>query len=222
VNGKKEPHKVGGSISGLLSNLDLHCALDLWFERVVKPRLRGEAYPARYIDDFVPCFQCRADAFGVQEVLRKRLGKFSLALAEAKTKLVDVCRFAQGYASKQRRRRPETIYFLGFIRHCTRSQKGNSRVGLRREKTGMRRALTELQDQMQRMRHLPIQEQADQLNQMLRGRCAYCGIAGNFPALQRVHRAVERLWRKTLSSRSWKGAIWWTHFHRIKERSPLL
>src|SRR6516162_7910726 len=34
----------GGSISVLLSNLYLHYVLDLWFERVVKPRLRGEAY----------------------------------------------------------------------------------------------------------------------------------------------------------------------------------
>ena len=33
----------GGSISVLLSNLYLHYVLDLWFERVVKPRLQGEA-----------------------------------------------------------------------------------------------------------------------------------------------------------------------------------
>ena len=32
----------GGSISVLLSNLYLHYVLDLWFERVVKPRLQGE------------------------------------------------------------------------------------------------------------------------------------------------------------------------------------
>jgi RNA-directed DNA polymerase len=81
--------------------------------------------------------------------------------------------------------------------------------------------LTHLQDQMRRMRHLPIQEQADQLNQMLRGHYAYYGIAGNFRALQRVHRAVERYWRRMLSSRSWKGAIWWKQFHRIRERFPL-
>jgi RNA-directed DNA polymerase len=40
----------GGSISVLLSNLYLHHVLDLWFERVVKPRLCGEAYLIRYID----------------------------------------------------------------------------------------------------------------------------------------------------------------------------
>ena len=30
----------------------LHYVLDLWFERVVKTRLRGEAHMIRYIDDF--------------------------------------------------------------------------------------------------------------------------------------------------------------------------
>ena len=34
----------GGSISVMLSNVYLHYVLDLWFERVVKPRLRGEAH----------------------------------------------------------------------------------------------------------------------------------------------------------------------------------
>ena len=51
---------------------------------------------------------------------------------------------------------------------------------------------------------------------------AYYGIAGNFRTLQRVHRAVERYWRRMLSSRSWKGTIWWKYFHQITERTPLL
>ena len=64
----------GGSISVLLSNLYLHYVLDLWFERVVKPRLQGEAYLVRYIDDFVMCFQYRADALRVQQVLSNGWG----------------------------------------------------------------------------------------------------------------------------------------------------
>jgi hypothetical protein len=79
-----------------------------------------------------------------------------------------------------------------------------------------------LQDQMRRMRHLPIWQQTECLNQMLRGHYAYYGIAGNIRALQRVHRAVERYWRKMLSSRSWQGQVWWNHFQQIKERFPLL
>jgi RNA-directed DNA polymerase len=57
---------------------------------------------------------------------------------------------------------------------------------------------------------------------MLCGHYGYYGIAGDIRALQRVHQAVERYWRTMLSSRGWKGRIWWKQFHRIKERSPLL
>jgi RNA-directed DNA polymerase len=222
VHPNEEGTPQGGSISVLLSNLYLHYTLDLWFERVVKPRLRGEAYLVRYIDDFVLCFQYRADALRVQDALRKRLGKFGLTLEPRKTKLVEFGRFAQKYAGKRGRKRPETIYFLGFTLYCTRNQKGNFRVGLRTEKSRMRRALMRLQDQMRRIRHDPLREQVEYLNQMLRGHYAYYGIAGNFRALQRVHRAVERYWRKMLSSRSWKGQVWWKQFHQIKARFPLL
>lgn len=222
VHPNEEGTPQGGSISVLLSNLYLHYVLDLWFERVVKPRLRGEAYLVRYIDDFVMCFQYRADALRVQDALCKRLGKFGLRLEPTKTKLVEFGRFAQRHAGKRGRKRPETIYFLGFTLYCTHNQKGNFRVGLRTEKSRLRRALMRMQDQMRRMRHEPIQEQVESLNQMLRGHYVYYGIAGNFRALQRVHRAVERYWRKMLSSRSWKGEIWWKPFQQIKARFPIV
>ena len=41
----------GQVISPLLANIYLHYVLDEWFEDVVKPRLRGEAYEIRYADD---------------------------------------------------------------------------------------------------------------------------------------------------------------------------
>jgi RNA-directed DNA polymerase len=102
----------------------------------------------------------------------------------------------------------------------TRNQKGNFRVGMRTEKSRMRRALMRLQDQMRRMRHSSLQEQANHLNQMLRGHYAYYGIAGNFRAMQRVHRAVERYWRKMLSSRSWKRTVWWKQFSTNQNPVP--
>jgi group II intron reverse transcriptase/maturase len=179
VHANEEGTPQGGSISVLLSNVYLHYVLDLWFERVVKPRLRGEAYMVRYLDDFVLCFQYRADALRVQKALCQRLGKFGLTLESSKTKLVEFGRFAQRHASKRGRKRPETIYFLGFTLYCTRNRKGNFRVGLRTEKSRLRRALMRLQDQMRRMRHLSIREQTECLNQMLRGHYAYYGIAGN-------------------------------------------
>ncbi len=162
----------GGSISVLLSNVYLHYVLDLWFERVVKPRLTGEAYLVRYIDDFVLCFQYRADALRVQNALRKRLGKFGLELEPTKTKLVEFGRFAQRHARKRGRKRPETIYFLGFTLYCTHNRKGNFKVGLRTEKSRLRRSLSSLRELMRRMRHLPVREQAINLNRVLRGHYA--------------------------------------------------
>lgn len=75
ISPNEEGTPQGGAISVLLSNLCLHYVLGLWFERVVKPRLRGEAYLVRYIDGFVLCFQYQEDSLHVQDALRLRLGK---------------------------------------------------------------------------------------------------------------------------------------------------
>jgi len=210
----------GGSISVLLSNLYLHYVLDLWFERVVKPCLR--AHLVRYIDDFVVCFQYREDAIRFQNVLSKRLKKFSLTLEPTKTKLVEFGRFAERHASKRGRTRPETIYFLGFTLYCTRNRKGNFKVGLRTEKSRLRRSIANMSDLMRRMRHLPVKVQAINLNRVLLGHYNYYGIAGNFRALQKVYRFAERYWRKMLNSRNREGSISWEVFHGIKKRFPLL
>jgi group II intron reverse transcriptase/maturase len=221
IHPNEEGVPQGGSISVLLSNVYLHYVLDLWFERAVKPRLLGEAYLVRYIDDFVLCFQYREDALRTEEVLRKRLGKFALQLEPSKTRLVEFGRFAQRYAPKRGRKRPETLSFLGFTLYCTRNRQGNFKVGLRTEKTRLKRSMTKLSELMRRMRHLPIREQVINLNRVLRGHDAYYGIAGNFRAVQTLHRFVERYWHKMLCSRSRKGQVTWEVFHRIKERFPL-
>ena len=217
---KRQPQR--GSAKATVSRLVPTYLLDLWFERVVKPRMRGEAYLVRYIDDFVLCFQYRSDALRVQNALCKRLERFSLTLEPTKTKLVEFGRFAQRYASKHGRKRPETIYCLGFTLYCTRNLKGNFKVGMRTEKSRLRRSLLSMQDLMRRMRHLPIREQVDNLNSVLRGHYAYYGIAGNIRALQKVYRAAERYWHKMLCSRSRKGYLTWDVFQQIKARLPLL
>jgi group II intron reverse transcriptase/maturase len=223
VHPSEEGTPQGGSISVLLSNLYLHFVLDLWFERVVKSRLRGEARLVRYIDDFVICFQYRSDAIRVQDALRLRLGKFGLTLEPTKTKLVEFGRFAQRHAGKRGRRRPETIYFLGLTLYCTRNQKGNFKVGMRTEKSRLRRSLTSLQELMRQIRHHTIGDQVGEINAFLRGHYAYYGIAGNLRCLVKVYRAVQRYWHRMLRSRSWAGrALNWSMFNQLKERTPLL
>ena len=222
VHPSKEGTPQGGSISVLLSNLYLHYVLDLWFERVVKVRLRGEARLVRYIDDFVICFQYREDALRVENALHRRLGKFGLTLEPTKTKLVEFGRFAQRHAGKRGRKRPETIYFLGLTLYCTRNRKGNFKVGMRTEKSRLRRSLASLQELMRRIRHYAISDQASEINAVLRGHYAYYGVAGNLRSLIKVYQVVERYWRRMLCSRSRDGRLNWDRFNQIKERNPLL
>src|SRR5499427_6952491 len=66
----------GGPISPVLSNLYLHFVLDLWFEKKIKPKCRGEAYLVRFADDFVVSFQFRQDADHFQQRVRERFAEF--------------------------------------------------------------------------------------------------------------------------------------------------
>src|SRR5665648_311575 len=211
----------GGSISVLLSNVYLHYVLDLWFEKVVKPRLKGEAYLIRYIDDFVVCFQYRSDANRFQEVLKKRLEKFALTLEPNKTRLIEFGRFATEHA-KEQGKRLETIYFLGFTHYCTRSRNGNFKVGRKTEKTRFKRSIVKLQATLREIRHSSIKEQVAVINPVLRGHYNYYGMAGNSKSLNKFYYKIEKYWKKMLSSRCSKGYVTWEKFKAIKRTFPLL
>ncbi|OVE79574.1 group II intron reverse transcriptase/maturase [bacterium I07] len=210
----------GGSISVLLSNIYLHYVLDLWFEKTIKPRLKGEAYLIRYIDDFVVCFQYRSDALRFQDVLRKRLERFSLTLEPSKTRLVEFGRFASDNARRQGRKL-ETIYFLGFTHYCTTGRRGHFKVGRKTEKGRLRRSVANLRSLMQKIRHESLSNQSRRINQALRGHYAYYGLGGNLQSLQKVYRFADRYWHRMLCSRSQKSYIRWDKFRKLKELNPL-
>lgn len=83
----------GGLISPVLANVYLHYVLDLWFEKGIKPKLKGEAYLVRYCDDFIIMFQYENEAQKVYKLLKERLAKFKLELAEDKTRIIPFGRF---------------------------------------------------------------------------------------------------------------------------------
>jgi RNA-directed DNA polymerase len=195
--------------------------LDPWFEKVVKPRLKGESYLIRYIDDFVVCFQYRADAIKFCEALENRLSKFSLSIETNKTRFVEFGRFSSKHA-KEKGKKMETIYFLGFTHFCTRNRKGNFMVGRKTEKSRLKRSIQKITDKMREIRHWAIKDQADKINEMLRGHYNYYGMGGNLKSLLRVYYRVEDYWRKMLSSRSWKGYITWDKYKEIKKTFPIL
>jgi RNA-directed DNA polymerase len=106
----------GGIISPVLANIYLHYALDLWFEKRVKPSLEGKAMLIRYADDFVVAFQYQHEAKAFYQELPERLKKFGLEVAEEKTHLKRFSRFQIG---KER-----SFQFLGFEFYWDRDRKG--------------------------------------------------------------------------------------------------
>jgi hypothetical protein len=115
--------------------------------------------------------------------------------------LVEFGRFALRHA-KRKGKKLETIYFLGFTHFCTRNRKGSFMVGRKTEKSRLRRSATTLCELMREIRQESLKEQAEKINQVLRGHCAYYGLAGNLKSLNAVYRITERYWRRMLSSRS--------------------
>ena len=153
-------------------------------------------------------------------MLAKRLAKFALTLEPTKTRLVAFGRFAERDAKRYGKRR-ETLTFLGLTLYYTRNRRGNFKAGWRTDKSRLRCSLAKFHQLLQIIRHEPLQDQAEQINQGLRGHYAYYGIAGNVGSLLGVYRHVERYWREMLSSRSQKGKVRWEVFLAIKRRYPL-
>ncbi len=213
----------GGVVSPMLSNVYLHYVLDDWFERDVRPRLRGRAFLIRYADDFVMGFSCEEDAKRVMEVLPKRFGKYGLALHPDKTRLVpfrrppqDLPRDGPGDGSP-----PGAFDLLGFTHHWGRSRHGGWVVKRRTAQSRFTRAVQAIAQWCRTHRHRPVTEQHRTLCQKLQGHFGYYGITGNASALQRFRYEVACLWKKWLGRRRRSGAYPWSRFLRLLARHPL-
>ena len=119
----------GGLISPVLANVYLHYVLDVWFEDRVRKSLKGEAQYVRYADDFLMMFQYEEDGKAVMEALKERLNKFSLEVAEEKTRILPFGRI-KGTPN-------EDFDFLGFTFYNAKTRKGNYRVGMKTSKKKM-------------------------------------------------------------------------------------
>jgi len=212
----------GGVISPLLANVYLHYVLDVWFEREVKPRLKGRAFLIRYADDFVMGFTCEEDARRVWDVLPKRFGTYGLTIHPDKTRLVPFRPPSrpdrQGAAGESR---PGTFDLLGFTHYWGLSRKGIWVVKRRTASSRFRRAVMRIAQWLRIHRHDPVAEQQQTLWRKIRGHCAYFGITGNGEALGRFRYTVVRLWKKWLQRRKRGCYISWDRFQRLLERYPL-
>jgi RNA-directed DNA polymerase len=207
----------GGVISPVLSNVYLHEVLDAWFERDVKPCLKGKAFLVRYADDAVFGFACEEDARRVLEVLPKRFGKYGLRLHPEKTRLIDFRRPPVGPGKSG----PGTFDFLGFTHYWAYSRKGNWVIKQKTAKDRFSRAVKRIGEWCQEHRHQPVGEQQRELALKLRGHYGYYGITGNSRMLSRFLTAVTRRWHYWLNRRSQRGKWSWERFRRMLAFRPL-
>lgn len=207
----------GGVVSPLLANIYLHEVLDTWFEDVVRPRMRGAAHLVRFADDAVLVFAHEDDARRVAEVLPKRLARYGLRLHPEKTRLLAFGR----PRSRSREDRPGTFDFLGFTHYWGKSRRGRSVVQRKTARDRFTRSVRSIHRWCRAHRHLPLQKQQKELGLKVRGHYAYYGITGNWFALARFLRAVERVWRKGLVRRSNSVRMPWERYLRIIDRYPL-
>jgi group II intron reverse transcriptase/maturase len=208
----------GSVLSPLLGNVYLHYVLDLWFEKVVKPRLRGRATLIRYADDFVIGFEREDDAWRVMAVLGKRLGRFGLTLHPDKTRLVP---FRRPPGGQKGGKGPATFEFLGFTLYWARSRKGRWGMRCKTRRASLRRAITSIYDWCRRHRHLPVEAQHTALCRRLRGHFNYFGVNGNFRSLTFLVEEAKRAWYKWLCRRSQRKRLTWGRFAEMLGESPL-
>lgn len=200
----------GGTVSPALANIYLHYVLDLWFEGVVKPRCRGQAYLIRFADDFLCAFQFKDEAERFYRVLPKRLGKFALTVAPEKTRLL---RFSRFCASRRRR-----FTFLGFEFYWEADSKGTPRVWRRTARKKLRVGIKACKEWLKANRYLPLGVLLAKMARKVRGHYNYFRAVGNGRALWRFHKEVVGLLYKWLNRRSQRRSLTWPQLNRLLER----
>jgi group II intron reverse transcriptase/maturase len=208
----------GSVLSPLLGNVYLHYVLDVWFEREVKPRLRGEATLIRYADDFIIGFEHHDDAERVVAVLGKRFERHGLTLHPDKTRLIA---FARPPASQRGGKGSATFDFLGFTCYWGRTRRGRWMMLCKTRHARLRRTMQSVAEWCRRNRHLPVQAQHAALTRRLVGHFNYFGVNGNFRSLACLVDATKRVWFKWLRRRSQRRRLNWERFEHLLERYPL-
>ncbi|UMZ73039.1 group II intron reverse transcriptase/maturase [Natranaerofaba carboxydovora] len=211
----------GGLISPILANLYLHYALDVWFEKAVKPKCKGQAYMVRYADDFVCCFQYKNDANKFYGALQKRLNKFNLSVSTEKTKIITFGRFAEEKCGREGRKKPETFDFLGFTHYCSKSQRGKFRVKRRTSRKKYKTALLNMKEWIRNNRTTPTPKLMKELNAKLRGHYQFYGITDN-SRISNFNNDTKLLLFKWLNRRSQKSSFDWDKFNLFLTKHEVL
>lgn len=203
----------GGLISPILANVYLHYVLDLYFEKAVKPSLKGEAYLVRYADDFLIMFQYEYEAKQVYKILIERLEKFGLEMEQEKTRIVPFGRY---------KGTKETFDFLGFMHYNGITRTGKYTVGhkmSKKKRKAKQESITKwIKENRSGYKFLEIIET---LNRKLKGLYSYYGINGMINELYKIYYHTLYALRSSMFRRSQRKLSIKT-FDKILQRVPLV
>jgi group II intron reverse transcriptase/maturase len=198
----------GGIVSAVLANIYLHFALDLWFEKSIKPGCRGDVVLMRYADDFICCFQYYDDVQRFYNVLGKRLEKFKLELSAEKTQVIRFTRFEADKGN--------AFTFLGFEFRWGLSRKGKPTITMHTSKKKFRAAIAAIQNWIKEERcKLGTAGILIKLRQKLQGHWNYYGVCGNYEMLSQYDHQVKKIMLKWLNRRSQRKSCNWAGFNKM-------
>jgi group II intron reverse transcriptase/maturase len=204
----------GGLISPILANVYLHYVLDLWFEKAIKSRLKGEAYLVRYADDFIIMCQYEEDAKRIFKVLPKRFNKFGLELAEDKTKILLFGRYKGN---------KETFDFLGFTHFNSKGRNGKYTLGHRITKKKKRQKKDNIKEFIKLHMHDNLKDFIERINRKLVGMYNYYGINNMLRELYKLYNYTIKMGYKVLNRRSQRNNLEWKSYIRlVKIHYPML
>ena len=211
----------GGVISPILANIYLHYNLDLWFEKVVKKQLTGYAQLVRYCDDFIVCFQSGNEAKAFEEMLKERLGKFGLKIAEGKSRVIG---FGRNEWEKARREggKVATFDFLGLTHYCDKTRRGKFKLGRKTSSKKFRQKMKAVNQWLKRVRNqVTLVEWWKVYRLKLLGHYRYYGISGNMSALRKFYGETSALAFKWINRRSQKKSFTYAQYCNFKKYNPL-
>lgn len=212
----------GGIISPILANVYLHYVLDLWFEHYVKRRLcKGKAGMVRFADDFVCCFEKEEDAQAFYTELVERLGRFHLAIAEEKTKIIRFGHGSEAVCKQASLRKPETFDFLGFRHYWGKGKSGKYRLLRKTSPKKFRMRIKEFKRWAQENRHKEEEEFVKAVRRKLQGHYQYYGVSDNYKGIYSYYEAILHMVWKWRNRRSQKRSFTWDKFKLFLIRNPM-
>lgn len=202
----------GGLISPVMANVYLHYVLDIWFDHIKRRDFKGEMYMVRYADDFVCMFQYENEAQKFYKLLKERLKKFNLEVADDKSRIMPYGRYA---GTK------ESFDFLGFTHYNATTHWGKYCVLHRTSKKKLKEKKQAAKKWLKEHMHESIPDTIKKLNVKLNGHYRYYGIYGNFIGLKKFYWYIKEMLRKIKRRRDQSGWLTWEKYKAILKIYPL-